>query len=291
MTQATAEAITVELQPHNSAGEVIPSLPVERIVAQRDSGVTMFLEAIERLREAQKMFFEASGRGWISGMTEIIERSLSADRSATREAALKRSVHLYADRDIWTRLMNDTGMFTLMSEAQRKEWDAQLYSNDCPEITLDNVIATFRLLNASKGVTFEQGVIDVFRNLSWDYKTHNPCLLGKRIIIDGVLDNHRGLYFSVRTYAQNRIDDLARPFWILDGKNVPDNRISEGANFSAFISQGGAASVGAVFTCEYFSIRAYKKGSAHITFTRPDLVEKVNDIIARHYQGALPPVV
>ncbi|KAA5875443.1 DUF4942 domain-containing protein, partial [Klebsiella pneumoniae] len=24
---------------------------------------------------------------------------------------------------------------------------------------------------------------------------------------------------------------------------------------------------------------------------RPDLVEKVNDIIARHYPGALPPVV
>jgi hypothetical protein len=53
-------------------------------------------------------------------MTEIIERSLSADRSATREAALKRSVCRYADRDIWTRLMNDTGMFTLMSEAQRR---------------------------------------------------------------------------------------------------------------------------------------------------------------------------
>ncbi|EPP0706643.1 DUF4942 domain-containing protein [Klebsiella michiganensis] len=34
-----------------------------------------------------------------------------------------------------------------------------------------------------------------------------------------------------------------------------------------------------------------KKGSAHVTFTRPDLVEKVNDIIARHYPGALPPVV
>lgn len=34
-----------------------------------------------------------------------------------------------------------------------------------------------------------------------------------------------------------------------------------------------------------------QKGSAHVTFTRPDLVEKVNDIIARHYPGALPPVV
>ena len=95
----------------------------------------------------------------------------------------------------------------------------------------------------------------------------------------------------MRTYAQNRIDDLARPFWLLDGKTLPDNRVSEGANLSAFISQGGAASVGEVFACEYFTVRTYKKGSAHVTFTRPDLVEKVNDIIARHYPGALPPVV
>ena len=291
MNHTTTQAVSVDITPHSGAGEVIPSLPVERIVAQRNSGVAAFLEAIRLLRDAQKLIFEASGRGWISGMTEIIERSLSADCSTTREAALKRSICRYADRDIWTRLMNDTGMFTLMSEAQRKEWDTQLYSDDCPEITLDNVIATFRALNASKGETFEQGVIDVFRNLSWDYKTHNPCLLGKKIIIDGVLDNHRGLYFSVRTYAQNRIDDLARPFWLLDGKTIPDNRVSEGANLSAFISQGGAASVGEVFSCEYFTVRTYKKGSAHVTFTRPDLVEKVNDIIARHYPGALPPVV
>lgn len=291
MTQSTAQAVIVDLQPHSGAGEVIPSVPVERIVAQRERGVTAFLEGVALIREAQTILAEASGRSWFSGLAKIVENSLCSDRSETRNAAIRRSICRIADRDIWTRLMNDTGMFTLMSEAQRKAWDQQLYSDDCPEITLDNVIATFRQLNASKGATFEQGVIDVFRNLSWDYKTHNPCLLGKRIIIDGVLDHHRGLYFSVRTYAQNRIDDLARPFWILDGKNVPDNRISEGANLSAFISQGGAASVGEVFTCEYFTVRAYKKGSAHITFSRPDLVEKINDIIARHYPGALPPGV
>ena len=291
MTQSTAQAVTVDLPPHSGAGEVIPSVPVERIVAQRERGVTAFLEGVALIREAQTILAEASGRSWFSGLAKIVENSLCSDRSETRNAAIRRSICRIADRDIWTRLMNDTGMFTLMSEAQRKAWDQQLYSDDCPEITLDNVIATFRQLNASKGATFEQGVIDVFRNLSWDYKTHNPCLLGKRIIIDGVLDNHRGLYFSVRTYAQNRINDLARPFWILDGKNVPDNRISEGANLSAFISQGGAASVGEVFTCEYFTLRAYKKGSAHITFSRPDLVEKINDIIARHYPGALPPGV
>ncbi|QXD01183.1 DUF4942 domain-containing protein [Klebsiella sp. PL-2018] len=291
MTQATAQAMTVDLNPHEGAGEVIPSVPVDRIVAQRNSGVTAILEGIELIRQGQAALADASGRSWFAGLAQIVENSLCSDRSETRNAAIRRSLCRHADRDVWQRLMNDTGMFTLMSEAQRKEWDTQLYSDDCPEITLDNVIATFRQLNASKGETFEKGVIDVFRNLSWDYKTHNPCLLGKRIIIDSVLDNHRGLYFSVRTYAQNRINDLARAFWVLDGKNVPDFRVSEGARLDEFISRGGAASVGEVFTCEYFTICAYKKGSAHITFTRPDLVEKVNDIIARHYPGALPPVV
>ncbi|EMM5277371.1 DUF4942 domain-containing protein, partial [Raoultella ornithinolytica] len=91
MSHTTTQAVSVDINPHSGAGEVIPSLPVERIVAQRNSGVTAFLEAIRLLRDAQKLIFEASGRGWISGMTDIIERSLSADRSTTREAALKRS--------------------------------------------------------------------------------------------------------------------------------------------------------------------------------------------------------
>ena len=90
MNHTTTQAVSVDITPHSGAAEVIPSLPVERIVAQRNSGVAAFLEAIRLLREAQKLIFEASGRGWISGMTDIIERSLSADRSTTREAALKR---------------------------------------------------------------------------------------------------------------------------------------------------------------------------------------------------------
>ncbi|EMK4811709.1 TPA: DUF4942 domain-containing protein, partial [Escherichia coli] len=38
-------------------------------------------------------------------------------------------------------------------------------------------------------------------------------------------------------------------------------------------------------------VRGYQKGTVHIVFKRPDLVEKLNDIIARHYPGALPPRV
>ncbi|OUK90088.1 hypothetical protein BZL69_25200 [Escherichia coli] len=38
---------------------------------------------------------------------------------------------------------------------------------------------------------------------------------------------------------------------------------------------------------EMFSIRYFKKGSAHITFRKPELVDRLNDIIAKHYPGQL----
>ena len=37
----------------------------------------------------------------------------------------------------------------------------------------------------------------------------------------------------------------------------------------------------------YFSIRYFQKGTAHLTFKRPNLVDKLNDIIVKHYPGML----
>ena len=63
MNHTTTQAVSVDITPHSGAGEVIPSLPVERIVAQRNSGVTAFLEAIRLLREAQTFILKHPGAG------------------------------------------------------------------------------------------------------------------------------------------------------------------------------------------------------------------------------------
>ncbi len=42
-----------------------------------------------------------------------------------------------------------------------------------------------------------------------------------------------------------------------------------------------------VYNDDYFVIRYFQKGSAHLTFKRLALVEKMNDIIAKHYPGML----
>ncbi|EPB0414577.1 DUF4942 domain-containing protein, partial [Salmonella enterica subsp. enterica serovar Derby] len=39
---------------------------------------------------------------------------------------------------------------------------------------------------------------------------------------------------------------------------------------------------------DMFTIRYFQKGSGHITFKRLDPVEKMNDIVAKHYPGMLP---
>ena len=42
-----------------------------------------------------------------------------------------------------------------------------------------------------------------------------------------------------------------------------------------------------VYDDAYFSIRYFQKGTAHLTFKRSELVEKMNDIIAKHYPNQL----
>ncbi|UAN65823.1 DUF4942 domain-containing protein [Serratia sp. JSRIV006] len=282
-------SLTTDINPTQAAGEMIPSVAVDRIIAQRNSGIATFLQAIALLQQAREQLLSASGKTYFPDFNRIIEYSLSSP-VATEQDKIRRNISRAADREVWQRLMNDTGMFTLMSTKQRDAWDTSLYSDACPEISLDNVLATFKNLHANKADTFEQGLIDVFRSLSWDYKTNNPCCLGKKIILNGMVSSFQDKFYSLGSYGQTRINDLARPFWILDGKNVPDFRVSEGARFSEFMSRG-PKQVNQLFTCEYFTIKAFKIGTAHIVFTRPELVDKINDIVARRFPGALPPAV
>ncbi|HDG9794859.1 TPA: DUF4942 domain-containing protein [Raoultella planticola] len=39
----------------------------------------------------------------------------------------------------------------------------------------------------------------------------------------------------------------------------------------------------------YFTIRNFQKGTTYLTFKRPELVEKMNNIIAKYYPNQLPP--
>lgn len=278
----TLPAIDLATAPQGS--EVVPSVEIERIIAQRSEGIRLYLDAIKQLRDARQMMKAAGNCQYLYDFEKTVEWALSRGDTATYdpEAAISRVI----DGKIWDRLMSETGMYTLMSTKQRNEWDMQLSGKDMPAVTLDNVLATFRQLNAGKADTFTRGLIDVFKQLSWDYKTNNPCKFGKRVVLSSLLCVRRyGVSFSSESHT--KIDDLARPFYVLEGRSVPDYRVSVGARLDEFFSANQFN--GEVFDSEYFTVRYFKKGSAHITFKRMDLVDKLNDLVASQYPGMLPP--
>ena len=71
---------------------------------------------------------------------------------------------------------------------------------------------------------------------------------------------------------------------LLDGKPIPDHRGDITTRLMEHIRDNPAKDV---YEDEFFSIRYFQKGTAHITFKRPELVNKMNDIVAKHYPGML----
>lgn len=262
------------------AGQVVPSVSLENMLNQRAAVVGKVRMAMDLLAEARTIAiaahvgfprFQLEERRYFS----IVEPDRIADALATVERVI--------DADAWQYLMRESGLRTFMDAKAREEWDKTIREGKAPALTQENLHATFRGLYASREDMFERGVIRCFKGLSWNYKTNLPFRFGKRIVLRclrhepvsgsalGSL-NHRGV---------DQLDDLTRVMCVLDGKPEPDHR-------QGMYSVLGGIHSEPVAETAYLHVRQFKNGNGHITFKRPDLVGKLNQIIARHYPGALP---
>jgi len=86
-------------------------------------------------------------------------------------------------------------------------------------------------------------------------------------------------------WLRDRLADLERMLMLLDGKPVPDNRVDVTRRLGDHIDANWH---GNRYDDEIFTIKYFQKGTALITFKRPELVDKLNEIIAKHYPGKLP---
>lgn len=200
-----------------------------------------------------------------------------------RETAMK-AITRNLDRCIWRDLMKKSGMLSLMDAEARNQWYDSLEKDDIPAVSEENILNTFEQLHQSKGDVFERGVINVFKGLSWDYKSNSPCKFGKKIIVTGLVKHDRWGFGLNWGWQRDRLADLERMLMILDEKPVPDNRADVTRRLSDHIHENRHSNC---YEDEMFTIKYFQKGTAHISFKRLELVDKLNDIIARHYPGAL----
>lgn len=271
-----------------SITDLVPSLSIENFLAQRDA-------MVERARAARGLLQEIhaiakalpdipNSSGWLRFDLNIEpeRREFTSDEGFTM---FVRGI----DAACWARLLDLSGLRTFMDAEARKQWDANIHDRKVPELTYANVEATFAALYTTRGDMFDRGVIAVFKSLSWDYKTNNPVMFGKRIIVRNIYEvwgPSKSRHAHTSHTGANKLDDIMRVLSILDGKPEPDHR--NGAYYRL-----NAGKRGMTFTVVdfdgYFTVKGYKNGNGHITFLRPDLVDKMNQIIAKHYPGALPP--
>ncbi|EOF4707541.1 DUF4942 domain-containing protein, partial [Klebsiella oxytoca] len=164
------------------------------------------------------------------------------------------------------------------------QWAKNLEEGDLPAISEANILSTFEQLHLNKQEVFERGIINVFRGLSWDYKTNNPCYFGKKIIVNNLVKYDKWRYSLSWGWRRDQLADLERMLFLLDGKTIPDNRHDVTIRLMDFIRDNPLLQV---FGDDLFTIRLFQKGSGHISFKRMDLVDKMNNIVAKHYPGML----
>lgn len=255
--------------------ELVKSVSIENLVAQRLGIVERLRKALALLDEAEKIAADTP----IKFPALLVENGhrhglrLTGDYSHPVDA--EKEMLRCIDASAWNYLLEESGLKTFMDAATRSRWGDQIRKGDIPELTTENIISTFGQLYDARADMFESGVIKCFRKLSWDYKTNLPCKFGKRIIVhlfNGGWPNSR---------TTDELDDLMRVFFIMDGRPEPDHR--DGMYHQIIKCHEKVDGM----ENDYLKIRWYQKGTAHITFKRPELVEQMNLILAKHHPNAL----
>ena len=262
--------------------DVICSTSIERIVTGRNAALAQIETLIQQLDDISTLTSNIGGgkaNEW--GVRQYRYDCWLMDKPETAIKAITQNI----DRSIWKDLMNKSGMLALMDAQARDEWYNSLEKDDIPAVSEENILSTFEQLHQSKAEVFERGIINVFKGLSWDYKSNSPCKFGKKIIVDGLVQYDRWGFHFRHGRRREQLADLDRMLNLLDGKPVPENRNDLSVRLDAHISKQHAS----VYEDEYVEIRYFQKGTGHIIFKRSDLIDKMNGIVARYFPATLPP--
>jgi len=260
--------------------ELIKSISIESMLANKKAAMDNIKQALELLNKAQD-YTRAFGMGTINSW--LIDEY--GRYHPMLESEPLKAIEREIDRSGWQHLMKESGLTTFMDAKRRDEWSKTIREGkEIPPMNKNNIFATFDELHNNRGTMFEDGVENIFKRLSWEYKTNCPCFFGKIIIMNGMVSYNKKWGFSSSYSSRgNELYDLERAMRLLDNLPELDHRSSITQLFADAVN-GKEQTI----HTDYFYLKWYQKGSLHVTFKRLDLVEKMNQIIVKRYPGALP---
>lgn len=271
---------------------LISSTNVEALVARRNA-------IVDRCSKANVLWSQAMELGKAAPIAGV---RIDFDLVATLRTNEGRDAWLGEDRAIaavtekvdshfWRALVEGLGLHDLMDSEAKKQWDE---ANIRPPLfTVENIRSTVAHLYDQRGTMFDRGVVNLFRKLSWDYRTNNPVKFGKRLVLTYMVEGGPWRHARATFDGTRKLDDLLRVMAVLAGHPEPEHKVGVWSQLQA--QQWPAVEARAVVAVlgkdpsVMFELRGFKNGNAHLTFVREDLVDKMNAIIAKHHPNALPP--
>ncbi len=289
--------------------EVMVRATIEEIVAHRDKAVALYEDAFVKIQEADDALRAARAEAMHAhpGVAENPYRSTDAEEIHAFMNAINlpdqdqylRTARRLIDMDVWSYVIQRTELEHLMDKEAKDELRAQMsfvpervdgdgvlinqdeIDQGLPPVTVDTVEATLKHFMASAGEIFQRGIANAFSKLDRRFKSHDGFGIKDRVILTNAFSEWGGWNYH-RAHRDSLID-IERVFLVMDGK---DPRATYAGIVGVIDEERKgmhSSGVQSVHEGDYFRVRIFKNGNAHLWFTRKDLVVKVNKLLADYY--------
>jgi predicted RNA methylase len=241
------------------SGELIQRANIDQIEASRNQALRLYEVAFDAMQDARK----AQQWGDTPHIAFGTHSAAEPFRGDARDKFLQRT-RQEVDRGVWRYLIDATKLESLMDHKAREQFRDQLMK-DPPEATAANCRATMEQFAGDADMIFKRGVAECFSNLDRRFRSHDGFKIGSRMVLAYAFDGFGSFVAS----AREKLIDVERAIYVLDGKQRPDHY---NAGIAGLISA---------------ETRGLQNGNAHVWFLRDDLLERVNLLLAEYYGEAL----
>ena len=260
-----------------------PTSELDRLLDDRAQALDLLTRAVDMIAEANALTPDPDGRDGVRQLKTGLVAELrnpswyGIEKTDARER-LVRDCMQHFDRKGWMLLLKRSQMTDLMSHQDKDAYYQQL-TDTPPELNRESVVGTFTALFGNRHETWRRGVVELFAGLSGHYKSHDPFKVGRRLVIPNAL-GWSGWNFY--THADDKVDDLQRVIHVLQGEEPPATDDLWSRIITRERQRGAKLWLAGPVTVKWF-----KNQSVHIWINEPELIDRINEIIAEYYGATL----
>lgn len=291
------------------SSELIPHATVDEVVGYRDLAVEAYTEAADHLRRAAEAMEGArkhldAATGGVRPSHYLVPKAQEIEAFDAARVLdpdqFERTARRLADIRVWASLIERTELDHLMDKEAKDELRQQMayvpevldrstgalineaeIAQGLPPIDAETIRTTLEGFAQESPAIFKRGLANAFAGLDRRFRSHDGFKVGSRVILTRAFDDWGS--WNYYTNLRDTLVDIERVFLVLDGKGPR-------AAYGGIVGQvdtdrkgGGLGKRQSEHEGEFFRVRIFKNGNAHLWFTRDDLLATVNSLLMDHY--------